>query len=203
MAKLDLTDYYEPAWIFASEQLSSYGSAAAVAVLKSHLGKTSPAMFALYEQRFPMFHRLLKNLTRKKFTRKSFTLIRNGEHSIITDENYQKHKDQNKSGTLFFNAVTGLLIFSKRKAQLKPGSILHRILVCLLSAFPEAVELETLYEMVWGGKYEPEYGKMAVKAAMLRLRKTLQQVCPTSRVEGFGVEGQVRIILESPFEAIF
>jgi len=43
---------------------------------------------------------------------------------------------------------------------------------------------------------------MAVKAAMLRLRKTLQQVCPTSRVEGFGLEGQVRIILESRFEAI-
>jgi hypothetical protein len=43
---------------------------------------------------------------------------------------------------------------------------------------------------------------MAVKAAMLRLRKIVQKVCPTARIEGFGAEGRIRLILESPFAAI-
>lgn len=202
MARLNLTDYYDPAWIFAADQVSAYGSAAAVEMLKSHMGKTSPDLRTLYEQRFPAVRQLLKRFSRSKCAQKNFTLIKNGLHSIVNEQKYQSFDTDQRSGLLVFNGVTGKLVFSNRVAHLKPGSILHRILACLLTAFPEAVPLETLYEMVWGGKYEPEYGRMSMKAAMLRLRKTLQKICPTSRIEGFGAQGRIRIILESPFEAI-
>ncbi len=202
LARLNLTDYYEPAWIFVAEHVYAYGSAAAVDMLKSHMGKTSPDLTALYEQRFPAIRRLLKKLSRTKCARKNFTLIRNGLHSIVNEQKLQSFDTDQRPGTLVFNGVSGSLIFSTRTARLKPGSILHRILSCLLSAFPGDVPLDTLYEMVWGGKYEPEYARMSVKAAMLRLRKTLQKVCPTSRIELLGAQGKVRIILESSFEAI-
>ncbi len=200
--RFNLTDYYEPVWIFAADQIYSYGSAAALELVRSHHDKLPPDLKNLLEQRFPAAGKFFRKLRGTKNARKSYTLIRNGRHSIVSEQNYQSFNAESHRGTLVFNGVTGKLAFSARATSIKPGSILHRILACLLSAFPEAVPLETLYETVWGGKYEPEYARMAVKAAMLRLRKTLQQVCPTSRVEGFGVEGQVRIILESPFEAI-
>jgi len=202
LARFNLTDYYEPVWMFAADQVYSYGSAAALELVRSHIDKLPPDLKALLEQRFPAVRKFFKKLRGTKYARKSYTLIRNGRHSVVSEQHYQDFIAGSHRGTLVFNGVSGKLSFSTRATSIKPGSILHRILACLLSAFPEAVPIETLYETVWGGKYEPEYARMAVKAAMLRLRKTLQQVCPTSRVEGFGVEGQVRIILESPFEAI-
>ncbi|HAE37448.1 MAG TPA: hypothetical protein DCG57_02280, partial [Candidatus Riflebacteria bacterium] len=202
LTRLNLTDYYEPVWIFAADQVYSYGSAAAIEMVKSHSDKLAPDLKSLLEQRFPAVRQFFKKRRGTKYARKNYTLIKNGTHTIVSEKHYQNFESEIHRGTLIFNGVTGKLAFSKRVTSIKPGSILHRILACLLSAFPEDVPLEALYESVWGGKYEPEYARMAVKAAMLRLRKTLQQVCPTSRVDGFGTEGQVRIILESPFEAI-
>ncbi|PKL39430.1 MAG: hypothetical protein CVV41_21135 [Candidatus Riflebacteria bacterium HGW-Riflebacteria-1] len=202
LSRLNLTDYYEPVWMFVADQLYSYGSAAAIELVKSHIDKLQPDLKALLEQRFPAVQKFFKKLRSTKYARKNYTLIRNGRHSVVNEQHYQNFESEIHRGTLVFNGVTGKLAFSKRAISIKPGSILHRILACLLSAFPEDVPLGALYETVWGGKYEPEYGSMAVKAAMLRLRKIVQKVCPTARIEGFGAEGRIRLILESPFAAI-
>lgn len=202
LIRLNLTDYYEPSWIFVADHLFAYGSAAAIEMLKSHMSKTSPALTSLYEQRFPAVQHLLKKLSRTKFARKNFTLIRNGQHSLISEQKLHNLASDRTPGTLFFNGVSGELVFSGRVALLKPRSILHRILTCLFSTFPGDVPLATLYEMAWGGKYDREYGRAAVKTAILRLRKTIQEVCPTARIERSGVEGGTRIVLESPFQAI-
>jgi len=77
------------------------------------------------------------------------------------------------------------------------------MLVCLLLAFPEDLSSENLYEMVWGGKFEAEFCGIAFKAAIMRLRKALEKICPTCRIEMDMNQGKVRIILGSSFIAVF
>lgn len=203
LARINLSDYYEPTWFLIAEQLYNYGSASAMEMLKTHINKIPPEAQKLYEQIFPKLKRLFKKLKTPAAEKKNFTLLVNGKKSIVSEDEFNRILIEAQPGTFFFNGITGELKFSDKTSRLKPKTILHRMLVCLLLAFPEDLSSENLYEMVWGGKFEAEFCGIAFKAAMMRLRKVLEKICPTLRIEMDMNQGKVRIILGSSFIAIF
>lgn len=203
LARLNLSDYYEPAWVFIADQVYSYGSASAMEMLKTHMNKISSEAQKLYEQRFPKLKRMFKKLKSSDAAQKNFTLLVNGKKSIVSEDEFHQILIEVQPGTLLFNGVTGELRFSEKAARLKTTTVLHRMLVCLLLAFPEGLSVENLYEMVWGGKFEPEFCGVAFKAALMRLRKVLDEICPTLRIEGAMAQGKIHIVVESSFIAIF
>ncbi|MFZ5951372.1 MAG: type IV toxin-antitoxin system AbiEi family antitoxin [Candidatus Rifleibacteriota bacterium] len=200
--RLNASEYYEPAWFFLAEKLNALGSKPTFEFVKIHFEKSTPEFILLLEQRFPFCRKLFNRLHGKGKGKNSFQLIESSKSSFISENQYQALLNSPGSGKLLFDASSGNLSFSGRNSSLKQGSILCRILTSLFSAFPEPLSIETLYETVWGGNYDKEMDKASVKAAILRLRRFLQKVCPSAQIKAFGKENNVQLCLNVPFAAI-
>lgn len=177
------TGCYDSFWAHTACRLHASGKAAALDYLKFHIGRTPPSMMKLLCEKFKGLDAIVARLhPGRNRADEFFTMMsRNNTRTLHYDE-YLTWQKNLLPGHLIFDAPAGLVSFSGNQTQIKTGSIPHSVLLQLFMAQPHPISIESLYRSAWGTEFDPEFDYGAFKSTLQRLKKMLQSLCPSARI---------------------
>ena len=88
----------------------------------------------------------------------------------ISDRTYERLKRQVRRPELLIDGPTGTITAGRKSGRMSPDSFSFRILTHLVMAFPQPVELLTLFLGIWGGEFDPQTDTPSLMSAIGRLR---------------------------------
>lgn len=194
------SEYYEPLWPFMAETMGIMQSTSYQSLLSSYENKISQGFKDIMEKRSPVCRRLFRKLARINARIQCFNLITDKGEKQLTLQQYHEWAGQKPGNKLSFDSCSGRLSFGRNSLVFKTKSISCQLCLHLLSAFPGAISVASLYEMVWAGKYDPDCDWPAVKTAVSRLRKSFKQLNSLIEVRTGNSTGQIQIELKLPYE---
>ncbi|MBP7636049.1 tetratricopeptide repeat protein, partial [Candidatus Ozemobacteraceae bacterium] len=196
------TNGFDPFWYFYAAPLAAVESIESSTLLDHHIGKTPPDLLAAIRNRHPSLSHLLDLRDAAPSRAAQFvTLIRSGLARPMHIDDYTNWRQTDRFDSFTFDGPSGELRFGRNTAALKPGSILHKILIQLFLAFPNPVDAASLYTSAWGLPYDPECDQAAFKSAILRLNGTIRAVYPgasLSRPDHTSAGGTRHVALSLP-----
>ncbi len=201
-AQLLSSEYYDPAWLLITHPLQGSRSVTAKDILRHFISRSRPEFINNLKVRFSSARKIFSK-RHYPGEQQTFLLIDNGNHRVIGADDYQRWRTANQASRLKFDSLTGQLHFGKKTTQLKPGSLLAKLLSLLLSSYPLPVSSNRLYNLLWGdGNRLDQNSWSTVKTSLNRLNQTIRKVSSTAQITSSGKDAHIRLILTSPFEVI-
>ena len=170
-------------------------------LLEELSAKSPPALLKNFISLVPAF-RKLSGKPAAKTAEQRFLLLSNLGEETISYEMYQNWLNEKHSPVLRFDRCTGRLSHGRNSTVMKPANAGFRILSQLLSCYPGKVSVAGLFEQVWGGRFDNETDRPAVKTSLSRLRSVLRKVCSSIRIVKSRTDDSVQLIINSHFEMV-
>jgi len=199
--KIVQTGYFEPLWPLMAAAIKNLPGRQPQHLLEELSAKSPPALLKNFISLVPAF-RKLSGKPAAKTAEQRFLLLSNLGEETISYEMYQNWLNERHSPVLRFDRCTGRLSHGRNSTVLKPANAGFRILSQLLSCYPGKVSVAGLFEQVWGGRFDNETDRPAVKTSLSRLRSVLRKVCSSIRIVKSRTDDSVQLIINSHFEMV-
>ncbi len=199
--KIVQTGYFEPLWPLMASAIKNLPGHQPQKLLEELSAKSPAALLKNFMYLVPAFRKLSVKPAAKKSAQR-FLLLSNRGEETISYEMYQNWLNEKHSPVLRFDRCTGRLSYGQNSTILKPANAGFRILSQLLSCYPGKISIASLFEQVWGGRFDNETDRPAVKTSLSRLRSLLRKVCSSIRIVKSRADDSVQLIINSHFEMV-
>ena len=199
--KIVQTGYFEPLWPLMASAIKNIPGRQPEKLLAEMSAKSPTILLKHFRSLVPAFRKLSVKTAAKKAVQR-FLLLSNRGEEIISYEMYQNWLNERHSPVLRFDRCTGRLSHGRNSTVMKPANAGFRILSQLLSCYPGKVSVAGLFEQVWGGRFDNETDRPAVKTSLSRLRSVLRKVCSSIRIVKSRTDDSVQLIINSHFEMV-
>ena len=193
--------YFEPLWPLMASAIKNLPGRQSQKLLEELSARSPAALLKNFASLVPAFKKFLAKPTPKKAVQ-GFLLLSNLGEETISFERYQSWLNERPLQVLRFDICTGRLSYGQNSAILKPANAGFHILSQLLSSYPRKVSMASLFENVWGGRFDHEIDRPALKTSLSRLRSVLRKVCSNTRIVKTKADDSVQIIINSHFEMV-